>query len=94
MIQFISSNYKESEVCLNEMGAAWVLDVPVIPFILEPVTYNTVGFIHSTDQQLRIHEKSDLLKFVSELKALFNHGYNDNKLHRKIDDFLTAIKPQ
>ena len=41
----ISPNYKESEVCLNEMGAIWVSKGIVIPLIVDPVNYSTVGVL-------------------------------------------------
>ena len=88
VIQIITENYKKSEACLNEMGAAWILGIQVIPFILEPISYNTVGFIHNTNQQLKINNKEDILSFVSQNKNLLHSNYNDTKLHRKIDEFL------
>jgi hypothetical protein len=51
VLQFISKEYKKSEVCLNEMGAAWVLCDNVIPLIIEENEYE-VGFIHNTTQQV------------------------------------------
>lgn len=71
VIQVITSNYKNSEVCLNEMGAAWVLSEKVIPFILEPIKYENVGFVHSTTQILKINSKADLLKFRDDNVELF-----------------------
>ena len=41
----ISPNYKESEVCMNEMGAAWMTDAIVLPLIIDPINYKTVGVI-------------------------------------------------
>jgi hypothetical protein len=69
VIQIITSNYKESEICLNEMGAAWVLNNTVIPFILSPITYTSVGFIHSPNQLLRLNDENDLLEFIAHVLA-------------------------
>ena len=46
----ITPNYKESEVCLNEMGAAWLSNALVVPLIVEPINYKTVGVIHEPTQ--------------------------------------------
>ncbi|MGE0568701.1 MAG: TIR domain-containing protein [Bacteroidia bacterium] len=95
VILFITENYKKSEACMNEMGASWILGIPVIPFILEPVYYNTVGFIHNPTQQLKLNSKDDLKSFVAEYKGkLFSSEYNDKKLDRKIDDFLNFLNSE
>lgn len=39
----ISENYKCSEICLNEMGASWLADCHVIPILIEPVSFQSVG---------------------------------------------------
>ena len=38
----ISENYRKSEVCLNEMGAAWALDKNVKPLLLHNVSFESV----------------------------------------------------
>ncbi len=89
VIQIITKNYKNSEACLNEMGAAWILNIPVIPFILEPIGYATVGFIHNPNQLLKLNSRTDLKKFISQHKGeLFSHSYDDSKLDRQIERFL------
>jgi predicted transcriptional regulator len=94
VILLITDNYKNSEACLNEMGAAWMLpdEIPVIPFILEPVTYDSVGFIHKPNQLLKLNQFEDLKKFVSNYKGeLFTSNYNDSDLDRKINEFLEVV---
>ena len=73
----ITPNYKESEVCMNEMGAAWVSEAKVLPMIVEPINYETVGVIQEPNQIEKIaNEKSldrikdivqDYLSIPSEL---------------------------
>jgi len=53
VILLITSNYKESEMCQNEMGAAWVCSNKTIPLILEPINYETVGVIQQTKQVVK-----------------------------------------
>jgi hypothetical protein len=66
----ISSNYKESEVCQNEMGAAWVTSATVLPLILEPINYKTVGIIQEPNQiEKLLDEKSlDRIKDIVQEK--------------------------
>lgn len=91
VIQIITSNYKESEVCLNEMGAAWVLNNRVIPFILSPITYTSVGFIHSPNQLLKLNDENDLLKFIDEMK-IKDQNLLHSEVKRHVNDFLKSIK--
>ena len=92
VIQIITKNYKESEVCLNEMGAAWVLNSTVVAFILEPITFNNVGFIHSVNQLLKLNDKNKLLKFIEDYKGeLFDTNINMVALNRHIDNFLKSL---
>jgi hypothetical protein len=91
VIQIITENYKKSEVCMNEMGAAWVLDNKIIPFIIDPVTYDNVGFIHQPNQLLKIDRKNDLLKFVDEMKTIIKTIPPFSEVERHIEDFLAQL---
>lgn len=91
VILIISENYRTSEVCLNEMGAAWVLSNKVVPFIVPPIDYTSVGFIHEPNQLLKINKKENLLKFIDEEKAE-NNRVKLGEITRHIDEFLTQIK--
>jgi hypothetical protein len=56
----ITPNYKESEVCQNEMGAAWVTSASVIPLIVDPVNYKTVGIIQEPNQIEKLLDEKSL----------------------------------
>ena len=93
VIQIITSNYKQSEVCLNEMGAAWILNANVIPFILSPVNFQSVGFIHSTTQLLKINDEKDLFKFSDDHKELKSAAnFNISNYHRQVTEFLEIVR--
>lgn len=88
VLQFFSPNYKASEVCLNEMGAAWVLCDNVIPLIIERGNFDT-GFINSTTQQVRLYETNSLLQFAQDLNELLGgKKINIARLHTKIVEFV------
>ncbi len=91
VIQFITSNYKNSEVCLNEMGAAWVLSTKVKAFILEPITYDSVGFINSPNQLLKLDQKADLFKFIDDMKKDFSNTTLLTETNRHVQDFLESV---
>lgn len=91
VIQIITPNYRESEVCLNEMGAAWVLNNKVVPFILPPITYTSVGFIHLPNQLLKLNDEGDLLKFIDEMK-LRGQDLLVTEIRRHVIDFIQALE--
>jgi len=92
VIQIITKLYKESEVCMNEMGAAWILDKPVIPFILDPIRFESVGFIHITDQILKLNKADDLHKFRDDHEDIVGRKpFKSAVYNRQINEFLEVV---
>lgn len=88
VLQFISTEYRESQVCLNEMGAAWVLSDNVIPLIIEKDNYE-VGFIHSTTQQCQLTNEKSILALIDELKEKdIIKDYKLPRLTEKVKEFV------
>ena len=88
VIQIITKNYKTSEVCLNEMGAAWVMKSKVIPLVASPFNFD-VGFIHASTQQLKLNDEKDLLKLHDDHKeTTFNSNINISNYLKQIKIFL------
>lgn len=82
----ISRNYKNSEVCLNEMGATWILNKKVIPLLLPPIDYSHVGFLHQYNQILKIESRDDLFKLWDDLKGWFkDRSISHSHLNSQID---------
>lgn len=92
VIQLISVNYKVSEICQNEMGASWMGGARVIPILVQPIDYESVGFLHNNDQLLKIDSRQDMFKLGDELSK-----YMDGKVisvelfSNHIDEFLQTI---
>lgn len=73
-----SDNYYKSAICLNEMGAAWVLDLPCTSMLLPGFeTGQMTGVINSKTNAIKLHNREaeivDKLtqlceKLLSELK--------------------------
>jgi hypothetical protein len=64
----ITPNYKESEVCLNEMGAAWVTSATVLPLIIDPINYKTVGVIQEPNQIEKLLDEKSLDRIKDEVQ--------------------------
>lgn len=87
-IQYISNDYKASEICLNEMGAAFVkLEKNKIITLKAPnLTFNDVGFLNIQRIGLSINVKDDLLSLSRDYHSLFNFDPVD--FNNKVDTFL------
>lgn len=91
----ITPNYKESEVCLNEMGAAWVTSATVLPVIVEPINYNTVGIIQEPNQiEKLLDEKSlDRIKdIIQEKLEIPSALIKSDRWTVKKKEFLIKVK--
>ncbi|MBN8692371.1 MAG: toll/interleukin-1 receptor domain-containing protein [Bacteroidetes bacterium] len=92
VLQFISKEYKASGVCMNEMGAAWVISKNVKPLIIDSEDYD-IGFIHSTNQQAQLHNESDILKLIDELKSdNIIKDFKSEVLSKKVNEFVNWLK--
>ena len=67
IILIITPNYKASEVCQNEMGAAWASGKKVIPLIVEPINYKSVGVLMEPLQIPRISDATALSKLKDDI---------------------------
>lgn len=63
VLLMISDNYKNSEVCLNEMGAAWALNKYIIQILLPNTSFDKLGWLCSLDKAIKIDnpESIDIL---------------------------------
>ncbi len=56
----ISDNYKTSEICLNEMGAAWATDRDVKPILLPNVGFDSIGWLYNVNKGVVINDSAGL----------------------------------
>jgi len=90
---FVSNNYKESEICLNEVGAAWATlsKDSVIPMLLPNTSFSELGFLDLNRLGLKLYEHEGILKLIQDCKEELNPSFNIEKLHKKIEDYITDI---
>jgi hypothetical protein len=94
-ILIITSNYKESEICQNESGGAWIASQKVIPLIIEPVGYKTVGILQEPNQCSKLSDE----KSLDQLKDIIHEKLETPVGERKSDvwtkykkKFLSELK--
>lgn len=59
-LSMVSNNYKASEVCMNEVGAALALDKNPIQIVLPRVEFNQLGWLIHLDKAARIDDPDSL----------------------------------
>ena len=92
ILLFISGNYIKSEICQNEMGAAWVLDNKrVLPFILPNTTFNDMGFLNEVKQGASIADKRKLDEFYSEICEYYGISLDWLSFNKAKEDFIEVI---
>lgn len=85
----ISDNYKTSEVCLNEMGAAWAMGKKTISIVLPNCGFNKLGWLTSLDKALKIDNSEALDKLYSMLART---DLNVVDWNRQKESFLKICK--
>lgn len=91
-IILFSKNYKNSEICLNEMGAVWAYNTNVRYYILPSIGFSEIGWLTSTKQAESITSRTALDELHKELTQSF--GLSDKGIgwSRNRDKFVTAIE--
>lgn len=91
----LSKSYKASEICLNEMGAAWALGKTCVSVVLPDTNFSELGWLTSLEKAVSITNKDQLSKLCQtltdhipsiDLKKVFT-GIN-----LKIDEFLLEVE--
>ena len=93
VLLMVSPNYKKSEVCLNEMGAAWALERKCISVVLPDSDFTQLGWLTSFEKAVRINNREQLLslyeKIARELSIDLTQRFTESS--SRIDDFLNSI---
>lgn len=65
----ISKNYKESEICLNEMGAVWASDNRVKYYLLPGVDFKEIGWLCDVKKAEQLNDSVALDSLERELTS-------------------------
>jgi hypothetical protein len=92
ILLFISENYKGSEVCGNELGAAWAFrDKRVLPFVLPNVQFSQMGFLNVVKQGAELLERSKLDEFYEEVCKKYSLALDWKNFNKHKDDFVNIV---
>lgn len=87
----ISKNYKESEICLNEMGAVWAANNRVRYYILPNVDFKEIGWLCDAYKADKLCDSVVLDAMANELTDFYglpNKGVIWSRQRQNFMDFL------
>lgn len=92
IICMVSENYRASEVCQNEMGAAWALDGKrILPFKFPNLSFNEIGFLSVIKQCADITDKSKLDELYKELCEYYDIEQDWMNYNKATADFIKIV---
>ena len=92
ILLFISGNYLQSEVCQNEMGAAWAIeDKRVLPFVLPNTKFKDMGFLNEVKQGASIADKRKLDEFYNEVCGYYGISSDWPSFNKAKEDFIEIM---
>lgn len=97
VLLIVSPAYRESEVCLNEMGAAWISDIHVLPIIVPPISTDTVGVLAKPLQYEKINDEGGLDRIRDEFvswKLTSDSKVKSDRWTAQKKKFLVAYEKQ
>ena len=94
IILFITPNYKQSEICLNEMGAAWACGKNVLTVIIPPITYENVGILMDTSQIEKLDNSKSIDRIRDKIEGIFiekKFNIKSDRWTAKKEEFLLKL---
>ena len=93
ILLFISKNYIKSEICQNEIGAAWALENKrVLPFVLPNTTFSQMGFLNVVKQGASITDKQKLDEFYSEVCDYYTISLDWPGFNKAKEEFVEIVR--
>ena len=93
ILLFISENYNLSDVCKNEMGAAWALENKrTLPFVLPNTKFEQMGFLNIVKQGASLLVGSKLDEFYKEVCEFYNIEMDWFSFNKAKEDFIESVK--
>ena len=93
ILLFVSKNYNSSDVCKNEMGAAWALSSKrTLPFVLPDIKFEQMGFLNVVKQGASLLVGAKLDEFYKEICEFYNIEMDWISFNKTKEDFIDIVK--
>lgn len=94
----ISENYRNSEICHNEVGAAWALQNTkrIIPLKFPNLSFSQedLGVLNVVKQAGSLNNKQQITKIYEELCEVYDIKPNFSRFVQYADDFIEIVDKQ
>ena len=94
----ISENYRKSEICHNEVGAAWALQGTkrVIPLKFPNISFSQedLGVLNVVKQAGSLDNKQQIIKIYEELCKVYDIRPDLSRFVQHMDDFIEIVNKQ
>ena len=87
----ISKNYKDSEICLNEMGAVWAADNHVRYYLLPDVDFKEIGWLCDTNKADKLGSSVVLDALEEELTGFYGLPHKGGIWSRQRQNFVDYL---
>lgn len=87
----ITNNYKESEMCLCEMGAIWFSKKPYIALILDPITPELSGYVINTNQIEKMNDKYSINRIKDKMSSFDLKFIPSDRWASKVDEYISEL---
>lgn len=88
----ISDNYKNSEICINEMGAVWAYNCNVRYYLLPEVNFDKIGWLCDTKKANKLNDTIALDALQKELITYYSLLDKGISWSRQREGFLEYFK--
>ncbi len=94
VLLMISDNYKTSEVCLNEMGAAWALNRTIVQILLPNTSFDKLGWLCSLDKSVKINDSNAIDGLCEVFEKKLDVRLKLSSWNRYKEDFVKSCQAQ
>lgn len=93
-LMIITPNYKESEMCQNELGAMWQLEIDPLPLIVDPIDFKDCGVLNVIKQGEKLLDSDtiDKIRDIVEEKKLNGSKIKSENFNDKKNEFISVVK--
>ena len=95
-VALITTNFKKSEMCLNELGAAWISEKRIFALIIPPITFKNFSIVISDLQADNLLEKDHVYSFVDSLSLsllkIYRISTKEEVKNQSIKRFSISLK--
>lgn len=92
VLLMISDNYKNSEVCLNEMGAAWALNKYIVQILLPNTSFDKLGWLCSLEKAMEIDNAESMDGLCEVFSDRLDIGIKPSIWNRNKTAFISYCK--